>query len=360
MPKAVPIAESRKAEKDGDFDMDSRGALSLWMLLLVAAGCQHQASSVPSPGPHAPNVAPPQVIDPAQIKQASAKPKDLPPQVLVASADYKTGEALNPEASPQQQQQLWEVAHQEYEKALKINSKFIPAYQGLARLYKTMGERQQAVETYQKALRIEPKNATLWYELAMCHNAQKDWNAALNCLQSAAKFDPNNRNYQNAIGVVLAEAGRYDESLSYFTRTNGEGMGCYRLAQTLDRLQQPGLSRMYMEAALRKDPGLAEKLNPSVQQAGYQPAANPAPIVPESAPMPATPVIVSPPEQQSQVGRVLTPPLQQTAFQSAASAAPSASQSEPMSDAAPIIVTPSERQSQPRHVLPPPPPMIGE
>ncbi len=319
--------------------MDSRGAVRLWMLLLVAAGCQHQTGNVPSPGPLSPNIAPPKTIDPSQIKKVSNKPKELPPQVLVADADYKTGEAQAVEATPQQQQQLWELAHQEYDRALKVDPKYVPAYRGLARLYTVMQEHGQAVETYQKALRIEPKNGSLWYDLAMCHNTHKDWNAALDCLQKAAKIDPNNRNYSNAQGVILAKAGRYDESLSCFARTHGDAMGCYRLAQTLDRLQQPGMSRYYMEAALRKDPNIASSLNPPVQQASYRDAAYQDPNVAVPTPMPEadsspTPVIVN-----SSPARGTPPSMRE-------------------SDSTPTIVNASPARGA-SHPLPPPPP-IGE
>ena len=255
--------------------MDSCGAVRLCALLLLAVGCQHQAGTMPSPGPLSPNVAPPQAIDPSQIKKVSAKPKDLPPQVLVSSADFKAGEAATAEDAPERQQQIRELARQDYEKAIKLNPKYVPAYQGLARLYVAMHESEQAIETYQKALQIESKNAALWYELAMYHNTQKTWDAALDCLSRALKVDPSNRNYINATGVVLAEAGRYEESLTYFVRTSGEAKGCYRLALTLDRLQQPGLSRYYLETALHKDPNLATTMNlnvnPPVQQTAYTP-----------------------------------------------------------------------------------------
>jgi tetratricopeptide (TPR) repeat protein len=277
--------------------MDSRGAARLWMVLLIAAGCQHQASTVPNAGPQ-----PTKPIDPAQIKKANGKPKDLPPQVVTTSADFKAGEAAYPERPPEEARQIREQARQDYEKALKVNPKYVPAYQGLARLYNAMNERERAVETYQKALQIDPKNAPLWYELALCHKSDKNWNAALECIHRAQKLDPPNRTYINAMGVVLALAGRYDESLSCFVRTSGgEALGCYRLAQTLDRLQQPGLSRFYLETALRKDPNLAENMNPAVEQTAYQSPAAPPPSVPAPPPAAAPqPKVVTPtPRPQS-------------------------------------------------------------
>ena len=286
--------------------MDSRGVMRLCGLLLLTAGCQHQTMSVPSPGPMSPSARPPQAIDPASIKKALAKPKELPPQVLVKYADFKAGEAFNPKSKPAAQQQLREQASQDYERAIKSNPKYVPAYQGLARLCVAMGDGERAVEIYQKALRIDAKNAALWYELGMYYNAQKDWSAALDSLNRTVKIDPSNRTYVNAIGVVLAEAGRYDESLNCFVRSSGEAMGSYRLAQTLDRLQQPGLSRYYLEAALRKNPNLAATMNPPVQQTAYESEADPIANAPAPSLLPAS--VAAPPSDQP------SPPQQQQLF----------------------------------------------
>lgn len=283
--------------------MERRGAKKLWMLLWLAAGCQSQPTTVPHPAPLSASVGPAQTIDPTLIKKATGKPKDLPPQVLTSSADFRVGEAANPKKTPEEAQLIREQARLDYEKAIKLNPKYVPAYQGLARLYNAMNERERVVETYQRALQIDGKNAVLWYELAMYYNGRKNWNSALDCVNRALKFDPRNRNYLNAQAIVLAEAGRYDESLNSFVRSNGDAMGSYRLAQTLDRLQQPGLSRYYLETALRKDPSLAATMNvnPPVEQTAYQSAANasvpPTPPAPSAAADAATSESPTPPPQ---------------------------------------------------------------
>jgi tetratricopeptide (TPR) repeat protein len=264
--------------------MDGRGALRLSVcLLFTAVGCQHEVMTLPSSPPtSAGNPSP--LPHPSQVKQAptklkgSAKPKELPPLVLVSYGNYEVGEAFAARTGPERQQQLCESARMDYERALKIDPKCIPAYQGLARLYKAMHELPLAIETYQNALKLAPDNASLWFELGLCHNSQKNWGAALECLERAARIDPGNRSYANALGVVLAEAGRYEESLKCFIRSNGEAMGYYRLAQTLRHLQQPELSRRCLEVAVQKDPSLA----PPIQQTAYERDAESTPEVSHS------------------------------------------------------------------------------
>lgn len=294
--------------------MDGRGGVKLSVLLLLAAGCQHQVMTVPNPGPLASSGKSP-VIDPGQIKPASTKPKDLPAQVWVSCGDFKAGEASASDVEPDRRQHIRDLARGDYEQALKIDRKCVPAHQGLARLYSAMRDTPLAIETYQKTLKIAPGNASLWYELGMCHNSQKEFGPALECLRRAAQIDPGNRSIVNAMGVVLAETGRYDESLKWFSRSGGEAQGYYRLARTLQRLQQPELSQRYLEVALEKDPSLASSVAratgrrgsstpaTAVEQTAYQaPAACTAPAAPPantpedaSAETPAAQQVILPP-----------------------------------------------------------------
>lgn len=302
--------------------MDRRGALRLGVcLLIVATGCQQQSWTVPNSGPNTLSGSPPPPA-PGQVKKVPSKPKDLPPLVLVSAGDWKCLEAFAPGTDPDRQQQICELARADYDKALKKDAKCIPAYHGLARLYSGLHEWPLAVETYKKALKLAPKDASLWYELGVCHNYQKQWAPALECLNRATHLDPGNRSYVNTLGVVLAASGRYDESLNCFVRSNGEALGYYRLAQTLDHLQQTELSRRYLEAAVQKDPSLAPQMvkrttsedmaiqtPPAVQQTAYQAPSLPQDQIPPlSAPQVLSSQQAVPAPQQSPQRVILPSP----------------------------------------------------
>lgn len=292
--------------------MEVRATRRLGACLLIAAvGCQQQVLNVPDSGSIS-AAGNPSKIDPSQIKKAAPKFKNLPPSVLVSYGNFEAGEAFDAKTEPDRRQQLCDSARSNYEKALKTDPKYVPAYQGLARLYTAMHEYPLAVETFQKALKLAPKDAALWSELGLCHNSQKNFGPALQCLEQAVRIEPYNRSYTNVLGIVLAETGRYEESLKCFVRSNGEAMGYYRLGQTLQRLQRPDLSRRYLEAAMQKDPSLATRLAmrnrgaeaanppPAIQQTSYQtsyPAVSMEPAQPAPAPAarPAPPPAVVPP-----------------------------------------------------------------
>jgi tetratricopeptide (TPR) repeat protein len=306
--------------------MEGRGYLRLSVCLLIAAaGCQQEVVS--------PNSAPTSfmsIVEP-KIKKPSDKPKDLSPSVLVSYGNFEAGEAFSDRTEPDRRQQLCESARVDYEKALTLDPKCVPAYQGLARLYRTMRDLPLAVENYQKALKLTPTSAPLWYELSLCYNCQKNWGPALECLDRAARIQPSNRSYVNAMGVVFAEAGRYEDSLKCFARSGGEAMGYYRLAQTLNHLQKPELSRRYLEVALQKDPSLA----PPIQQVSYQPAVSPQPN-----PSPPGPTAERPAREAP--SRVPSPPPIPTAHQPSSPAPAADNQPAPQ----PLLLPPVPLLSQ--------------
>jgi hypothetical protein len=274
----------------------------LWLaagLLGGVAGCQHQATAPANGSGKFTPVAAKDIPDPKLVQKESELPKrNASPEVFVKFGDFQAGEAAAPWLTPPQAEQKRETARKAYQRALAADAKFLPAYLGLARLYTAVQDHAHAVETYQRGLKAMPQNAPLWYELGMCHNAEKEWGPTLECLGQAVKLDPENRDYINTLGVALARAGRFQESLDCFGRVSSPAMAHYKLARTLQHLQQPELSRRHLELALQKDPGLASaqammtELNgppaSTMQRTAYQePPAAPAAMEPPSLLRPA-------------------------------------------------------------------------
>jgi tetratricopeptide (TPR) repeat protein len=231
---------------------------------LGVAGCQHakppgtaaqQTASYSPLSTTTTRVA----ADGTPIKPAPDLPKRQPkPETCVAAASFYATEAAAPNTPPLHVQELREQARRAYEQALQVDPKHVPAYQGLGRLYADAEDTAHAVETYQKGLKVLPKEAALWYELGMVQGRRKEWGPALESLRKASELQPENHQYANAFGYGLARAGQYDEALACFQRVNGEGRAHYKLARMLQHLGQNDLARRHLEAALEKDPRLAE------------------------------------------------------------------------------------------------------
>lgn len=323
--------------------MDCRTTVA-WAILLSCAvvGCKTQVMDLPG-GSRSVTLTNDKPPDLSQIRKAPTR-KDPPLATLIKWGDLNAGEAMSPDVAPAKQQKLRDDARQAYQRALALDPKCAEAYQGLARLCVAVQDFPNASEYYRKALDIAPKNPGLWYELGMSKNNEKDWDAALESLGQAVQLDPMNRDYLNVLAVLLTRVGRVQEGLECFVRACGEAMGNYRLARTLQHLQQPELSRQYLEAALEKDPNLDvaqamwDELNrppaQPIQQTSYHQSTMPtAPTVEESSettafdppvdpppasePTPQTPrvILLNPPEQnapepdtQSRSQTIVVPP----------------------------------------------------
>jgi tetratricopeptide (TPR) repeat protein len=224
----------------------------LWLALGLGGavgGCQHQEMTL-SPG-----AVPPGAV----VQKAPQGPKKMPTtDTLVKFGDFRLKEATGPQYEPAQREALLEEARKSYQEALKRDAKCVAAYQGLGRLYVLTDQYGKAVEQYQKALKKAPKDGSIWFDLGMCYKHMQEWDKALDAIRKAADLDPENRDYANALAVLLARAGRYQESLDCFSRVSGPAMAQYKLGCTLRYLNQPELSRKCLEAALQENPQLGQ------------------------------------------------------------------------------------------------------
>jgi tetratricopeptide (TPR) repeat protein len=239
------------------------------------------------------------VADPPVVKTAAGPKKKVRPETCVAYGDFRSKEACAPQYTSAQRDQLREDAREAYQDALSLDAKCVAAHKGLGRLYADMDDYPRAVASYQKAVKAAPKDAGAWFDMGMCHNHTQEYDRAIEEMGRAVELEPDNRTYGNALAVVFARVGRYDDSLRTFARVNGEATAHYNLGCTLRRLNQGELARQHLEAALQNNPRLepartllAEMSRetyglpgpPPVQPVGYAepqpPAEGAAPAVP--------------------------------------------------------------------------------
>jgi tetratricopeptide (TPR) repeat protein len=211
---------------------------------VLAFGCTPQASEQ--------LVNPPPALPTAEARKEPPAPKQPPlPHTCVAYAEFAAHEASAPNRTPSEREQFWERARKEYQQALESDPNYVPALQGLARLYVEINDRARAVATYERAIMAHPKEATLAYELGMAYMRWKQWEPALVPLRSALDLDPENRQSANALGICLACTGHYDESLAVFTRAFGDpAQAHFNLARTLHRLHHDDLCTQHLQVAL--------------------------------------------------------------------------------------------------------------
>jgi Tfp pilus assembly protein PilF len=239
--------------------MDRRTSLVLVLSFAAALfGCaphgplplvSSETKSAPAPPP-----PPPPAAEPAPVSEARPHKPHASTYVAAGSLAEKTAE--DPKRGPADRENMLEQARKAYQQAIATEPDYLPAYQGLARLYIKLGDHDHAVATLQKVLQTHPKEAPLWFDLGMCYSRHKQWEPALDCLRKAVDLDPESRPYINTLGFCLARAGKLDESLACFQKIGGPAQAHYNLARMLHHLGQDEPSKQHLQLALQADPKL--------------------------------------------------------------------------------------------------------
>jgi tetratricopeptide (TPR) repeat protein len=180
------------------------------------------------------------------------------PSTCVAFGKLQLEAAVDSERTPAQREQMYDMARQYYQQAIKLDAHCLEAYYGLGRAYRGLGDHDREVATYQKGLRVYPQNASLWFELGMCQARSKEWGPALENLKKATALEPENRSYNSSLAYALARAGRYDESFDYFKKVVGEAQAHYNVARMLHHVKDDGASKQHLQMALRINPDFQE------------------------------------------------------------------------------------------------------
>lgn len=264
------------SDKGHAMDGRARTLLVLGLGLLAGAGCAHQAAEV------SPLIPRDQMT--ARVEKEEDQPKRQPKaSTCVALGQFNEQAAIDSPKLPLQQAELRERARRAYQQALKIDPNYLPAYQGLARVYEAAGDQPRVLETYRQALKAHPRDAGLWHEQGMYHARQQQWEPAVASLRKATELDPENRQYTNALGFSLAAQGRYNDSLVIFQKTSGPDGAHYNLARLLQDQQQTELSKQHLQAALEINPkhAGAQQLLASLEGTPAEQA-----VVPVEAPQP--------------------------------------------------------------------------
>jgi tetratricopeptide (TPR) repeat protein len=234
---------------------------SLVVALGVALGSTGCVWTQTRPTPASPDV-PPQ-----NIMQKDADGPKRPPKAstLVALAEHREAQVAK-DVSQADQNKYRDQARKHYLEALQVDANYLPAYLGLARVYRDLGDYTRALETYRKALEKHPREVTLWIDLGMCQARKKDFDQAIQSLGKAVELDPENRHAMQTLGFCLARAGRTDESVTYLMKTMDAGSAHLQVARMVQHLHQSGhlpletarnVSRRHLQLALAANPTLA-------------------------------------------------------------------------------------------------------
>lgn len=100
-----------------------------------------------------------------------------------AALYYNRGVVLVAQAS-------YDAALQDFDTALKLNSKFVPALRQRARIYATRGNLVGALADDSEAIRLQPKTAALWSDRGRVDLGRGDYGSAIGDESRAIQLDP--------------------------------------------------------------------------------------------------------------------------------------------------------------------------
>jgi Tfp pilus assembly protein PilF len=242
--------------------MDCRYCLILGLgLSLAGGGCTPFASSRTTSDSKK-EVIDPQVaanIDPAKIRKEKELPRRAPKAgTCLAYGEFRLRESMAPTRTAEDKKSMREEARTAFQQELKLNPGSGRAVRGLAQCYVQDGDHPKAVAAYREALKIAPKEASIWFELGMQQSQHKEWDEAVEALGQAFDLEPGNKRYSNMLGFTLARAGRYEESLAFFTRVVGGAKAHYNVGRMMVHMGKLEEGKQHLATALKMEPGFKE------------------------------------------------------------------------------------------------------
>jgi len=107
----------------------------------------------------------------------------------------------------------FDEAESTYQRAIRLQPSFVPAYVNLADLYRLQGKDDEGELLLRKALKLSPQNAEVYHALGLLLVRKKRISEAVEALEKSAKLSPNNPHYSYVYAVALNNVGKTSQAL---------------------------------------------------------------------------------------------------------------------------------------------------
>lgn len=146
------------------------------------------------------------------------------------------------------------LAVQQYEEALKINPKYVPALFRLGMVYSEMKQYDQAIATWNRYIEVTEDSAIGYSNLAFCQELSGNRKAAEESYEAGIERDPKNQPCRVNYGLMLAREGRIDEAKSQFAAVLTPAQVHYNIASVLQQQGRKEAARAEFKEAMKVDP----------------------------------------------------------------------------------------------------------
>ena len=136
-----------------------------------------------------------------------------------------------------------------FEKALKIDPKYAPAWNNKGAALYNLGRYEEAITCYEKALEIDPNYTQAWNNKGVALNGLGRYEEAITCCDRAMELDPKYASALSNKGWALNDLGRYDEAITCCEKAlgldpkcvgawNNKGVALYKLGRYKEAIEE--------------------------------------------------------------------------------------------------------------------------
>lgn len=145
---------------------------------------------------------------------ANHKPSDS--NRLKAKSHLGLGKAYMKQGDRKKDPSIYDLAKDEFNKAVSIDPLLIAAYNNLAIAFNKLGRHEEAKSTIAKAVGIIPKDAEGWFSLFELYLIDGETEKARNSLIKALKYDPENQIWLITAGEIYLRQGMLTDAIEMF------------------------------------------------------------------------------------------------------------------------------------------------
>ena len=112
----------------------------------------------------------------------------------------------------------YELALQEADRAMALDSTFYGAHLSRGNIHFQMGVYSPAAEAYRRAHQLSPKSLEIIHNLALTHLRMGQHDQAIQLYQHSLSLDPRRAGTYNDLGLAYRQAGLYREAIQAYRR----------------------------------------------------------------------------------------------------------------------------------------------
>jgi len=168
-----------------------------------------------------------------------------------ANTRFAAGQLAESQGAPQR-------AVAQYQEALKLDPKLLPAAYRLGVCFTQMRDYPKAIAAWQNYVKLTNGSATAFGNLGFCLELSGQKPQAEDAYQQGIAKDPKSQPCRINYGLMLARAGRIDDALQQLRAVLSEAESHYNLASVYEQQGKKAPARDEYAKALQLDPGMWE------------------------------------------------------------------------------------------------------